>query len=426
MTPTERLRWFRREDLIWLLLFAGLAAVSTYKTREEIVVLACLALLQVIEPKLPALATDRGMVTSILIKLVLCYLLIGWTDGISSTYYLILLLPVVSAATNLDLAGTAGFTFLACAAYASFLLYLDWDRQELTPQALGEIGLRLLFLVVVAFLTHQLAEANRVEARKYQEAAHQLEAAKRNLQIAEAAVRRSERLAALGQLTAGLAHELRNPLGTMRASAELLTRNVADEKEIVRELAGFIAAEVDRTNSLITRFLEFARPLKLRLQAVELSSVIDRAISDLQRESPYRAIPIHRNYSPDIPKLDLDGELVERVVYNLLLNAIQASPPGGAVTVKTRSTDGGVEMAVVDRGTGIAAEHLENIFNPFFTTKSQGVGLGLAIVSKIVDDHGGTIRVESEPGQGSVFRVFFRTDALTGSAEPAARAQVSS
>jgi two-component system sensor histidine kinase HydH len=399
-------QWIRAQDLVWLLLFAALAAVSAYRTREEIAVLSCLALFQVVEPKIPLFDSDRGTVLAILIKLALCYLLIGWTDGISSTYYLILLLPVVSAATTLNISGTICFTLLACVAYLSFLGYLDWTRQELTPEAVSEIGLRVLFLVVVAFLTHQLAEANRVEARKYQAAAIQLEAANRSLQAAEAAVRRSERLAALGQLTAGLAHELRNPLGTMRASAEMLTKNIAGENEIARELAGFIATEVDRTNSLITRFLEFARPLKLRLQKTDLAPIVDRAIAELGHHNPPYKVTVYRNYSPDIPALDIDAELMERVVYNLLLNAVQATPAGGAVTVKTRDAGGSAELAVIDRGSGIAKEQMENIFNPFFTTKSDGVGLGLAIVSKIVDEHGGSISVESEPGHGSAFRVF--------------------
>jgi signal transduction histidine kinase len=399
-------QWIRAQDLVWLLLFSALAAVSAYRTRQELVILSCLALLQVIEPKIAFFTTDRGTIVAVLTKLALCFLLIGWTDGISSTYYLILLLPVVSAATTLDVGGTICFTLLACAAYLSFLRYVDWTRQELTPEAFSEIGLRVLFLVVVAFLTHQLAQANRVEARKYQAAAVQLEAANRSLQAAEAAMRRSERLAALGQLTAGLAHELRNPLGTMRASAEMLGKNVAGENEIARELAGFIATEVDRTNSLITRFLEFARPMKLRLQKAELSQIIDRAIAEFSRHNPPFEVTVHKNYSPDIPALDLDAELMERVFYNLLLNAAQATAAGGAITIKTRDAGKTAQISVIDRGSGIAREHLESIFNPFFTTKAAGVGLGLAIVSKILDEHGGTISVESEPGHGSVFRVF--------------------
>ena len=117
---------------------------------------------------------------------------------------------------------------------------------------------------------------------------------------------------------------------------------------------------------------------------------------------------MHRNYAPEIPPVSIDGELMERVFYNLLLNAAQATPPDGGVTAKTRLLDNVVVISILDRGSGIPAEHLENIFNPFFTTKPDGVGLGLAIVSKIIDEHGGSIRVESEPGKGSIFRCFFR------------------
>jgi signal transduction histidine kinase len=397
----------RAQDFVWLLLFSALAFVSTDPSPQEIAVLFALGAFQVIEPRVGWLTgTDRGAITSTLVKLGLCYLLIGWTGGISSTYYVALLLPVVSAATTLNIAGTGLITALAVGAYLSFLLMLDWTRYELTRDAMGELGLRVMFLPVVAFLTQQLAESNRVEARKYQAAAEQLEDANRHLQEAEAAVRRTERLAALGQLTAGLAHELRNPLGTMRASAELLVKSTPEDNEIARELSGFILTEVDRTNSLITRFLEFARPLRLRLDKTDVAQLLDDAIRLVERHNPPYLVTVHRNYAPEVPPIEVDKELMERVLYNLLLNAAQASPPNAAVTAKTRLLDNLVEISILDRGAGISKENVENIFNPFFTTKPEGVGLGLAIVSKIVDEHGGTIRVESEPGQGSAFRVF--------------------
>lgn len=398
-------RWIRPQDLVWLLLFSALALVSNNPSRQEIAILVCLALLQIVEPRVPHFATDRGAVSAILLKLALCWSLIGWTGGISSTHYVILILPVLSAATTLNLAGTFAIAVLACLAYLSFLLYVDWTRYEFTAEAFSEVGIRVILLPVVAFLTHQLAEENRVEARRSQAVAAQLEAANQDLQAAQAAIRRSERLAALGQLTAGLAHELRNPLGTVRASAEMLGKSIPAENEIGRELAGFIASEVDRTNSLITRFLEFARPIHLRLQETDLAQVIDIAIEELGRHNPPLPISVHRNYSPDIPKVRVDAELLQRVFYNLLVNAAQATPAGGTVTAKTRATGDAVEVSIIDRGKGIARDNLESIFNPFFTTRADGVGLGLAIVSKIVDEHEGRIEVESQPGAGSIFRV---------------------
>jgi two-component system, NtrC family, sensor histidine kinase HydH len=374
-----------------------------------------LGILQLIEPRIEFFGTKQGSVISLLIKLVLCYVLIGWTDGIASGYYWILLVPVISAGTSLGLLGTAIATAVSCGLYLSFLLFLPegyYVPTEETPQLI----LRLTILPVVAFLTHQLAEASRVETRRYKAAAERLAEANVQLQEAEAAMRRSERLVALGQMSAGLAHELRNPLGTMKTSAEMLVRNVEASNDVAREMAGFIASEVDRTNSLITRFLDFARPLALRLSKTDLTEVIDRAVKEVENHRPPFDVAIYKNYSPDVRPFLLDGELMERVIYNLLSNAAEASPPHGTVTVKTRELNGTVEVAVIDCGSGIDPAQRENIFNPFFTTKSTGVGLGLAIVSKIVDEHGGKISVESEPSNGSVFRVYLpRREEANGS-----------
>jgi len=400
----------RLQDLVLLVLFGALAVLGPSREPGTILVISALGILQIVEPKVSFLLSARGSILSNLLKLALGYILIWETEGVNSSYYWSLLIPVVSAATTLGAAGTALFTVLACATYLSFLLSIDWTRYMIPPDQISELSLRLVFLAVVGYLTQRLAEANRAEARKAQAAAEQLAEANRSLQEAEAAVRRSERLAALGQLSAGLAHELRNPLGTIKASSEMLVKNIPKDNALAAELAGFISTEVDRTNSLVTRFLEFARPLELRLNQAELSELIDRAIAQLERNTPPYDLTVYRNYSPDVRPFPFDAELLERVIYNLLINAAQATPPGGAVTVKTRPVDGSVEISVIDRGAGIAPQDLESIFNPFFTTKKEGLGLGLAIVSKIVDLHGGKMAVESEPGKGSVFRVYLPTE----------------
>lgn len=393
----------RPQDVAWLILFAALGLASPTTSDAEIELLSAIALFQIVEPRIPWFRAGRGAIAAIVVKLLLAYLLIGVSGGVESSYYLILMVPVVAAATTLGAWGTFIVSIVASGSYLSFLAYIDYSRYVIPPDQLRELGLRVLLFGVLALLMHQLAAATREQSRQYLETARELADANRSLAAAEAAVRRSERLAALGQLTAGLAHELRNPLGTIRASAEVLLKQLGGAQGVPAELAGYIKEEVDRMNSLVTRFLDFARPLSPQLSPASINDLLDRSISELDRRFPEAFI---RNYSPDIPALPLDAQLIERVFTNLLCNAAEASPPGAPVTVKTRPLSGGVEVAVIDRGAGIEQAHMENIFNPFFTTKPGGVGLGLAIAAKIVDQHHGKITVESEPGQGSVFRVW--------------------
>jgi signal transduction histidine kinase len=400
------LRWIRRirpQDLVWLLLFSALVATTKRGDAFEVVPLVLLGIAQILEPKIPALATTRSRIFWIVVKLLLGWVLIGFTDGVNSPYWLVLLLPVVTAATTFGIGGTLAFIVLSIASYVTFLGFVD-----LPSQITVDVASRIIFIAVVGNLANVLAEELRIQSRKHQLTAQQLADANKQIQQAEEAVRRSDRLAALGQLSAGLAHELRNPLGTIRASSEMLARNLSAENEVTREMAGFIASEVDRCNSLVTRFLQFARPLVLKPAPADLGQTIDRAVEMVEREVP--GIAIYKNYEPEILPFPFDAELMERVFYNLLLNAAQATAPGGAVTVKTRAAGGAVEIAVIDRGVGIGPEQIGNIFNPFFTTKPDGVGLGLAIVAKIVDEHGGKITVDSEPGKGSVFRVRLPTE----------------
>lgn len=397
-------RLIRAEDIVWILLFAVLAATSEFVDSYAMVPLAALGIVQVLEPKIPALGSTRGRIAWIVLKLVLGYLVIGYTGSIESHFWPVLLLPVVTAAATFGFVGTLVFsTIVTSGTYLSFLLYINWKQMTVEGQDISELVARVVFLAMAGTLTNMLAEDLRVQSQKHRRAAEQLAEANVHIQQAEEAVRRSDRLAALGQLSAGLAHELRNPLGTIKASAEMLSAQVSAENDVAREMAGFISTEVDRTNSLVTRFLQFARPLQVRLEQADLTQVLDRAITEAQREAPQ--IAIYKNYAPEIPPFPLDAELMERVFYNLVLNAAQATAPGGAVTVKTRAAGGKAEIAVIDRGVGIDPKARDSIFNPFFTTKPTGVGLGLAIVAKIVDEHGGKIAVESEPGKGSIFCV---------------------
>lgn len=386
----------RIQDILLAVMFAALIILAHDAWQRFF--LSILAVMQLLEGRIPFLTTLWGRVASVAVQLITAYLLIGITGGVESVYYLMLLLPLVSTASYLDVIGTMISSVAAILAYLSFLLYLDFQQVYLTPEDQHVLALRCLLMAIIAVLVNTLAAAIRTQSAKYKSTAEQLTRANQSLRKAEAAVRRSERLAALGQLSAGLAHELRNPLGSIKGSADLLTHSVSKNNPMAKELAGIISDEVDRTNSLVTRFLDFARPLEPRRQTADIASIIDKAVT-------HARVEVNRDYAPSLPPLAIDPALMEQVFINLLTNASQASPPGAPITIRTRAVNDQAEVSVIDRGCGIPRDKMETIFNPFVTTKQNGVGLGLAIVAKIVDTHGGKMAVESEPGKGSTFSV---------------------
>jgi len=357
-----------------------------------------LAILQFVEGRFAVLNTLRGRVTLITLQMVILYLLIGYDGGIGSSYFVLLLLPIVSAGGSLGVVGSLVTPIAAVIVYLSFLLFLNFEVVEVPPEQVHILVIRCAALIITAVGVYTLSVVIRRQSAEYKSTAEELAAANQNLLAAEAAVRRSERLAALGQLSAGLAHELRNPLGSIKGSADLLARSASRNDPIAKELGEIISAEVDRTNSLVTRFLNFARPLEPRCEITDVTAVIDRAAARAK-------VDIERAYSPSLPQLSIDPELMEQVFLNLIQNAAQATENGAPITVSTRETAGRAEISVIDQGCGIPADKIDTIFNPFVTTKQDGVGLGLAIVSKIVDGHGGKMAVESKPGEGSTFRV---------------------
>src|ERR1044071_1349355 len=301
-TESRALRWMRLftlQDLVWALLFGTMIALSPTRDASEVSMLVMLALVQIAEPKVPFARTTGGKVSWIILKLMVAYLLIGYTGAINSSYYMLLLLPVASAATWPGAWGTLFFSLLAVGSYLSFLLYVDWNTYELYPEDVFQLIVRAIFIAMAGNVANVLAEEVRVRSGQYRKVAEQLAEANQSLREAEDAVRRSDRLAALGQLSAGLAHELRNPLGTIRGSAEMLNRSLDSENEVAREVAGFISTEVDRANSLITRFLQFARPLEIRPERADLAQMLDRAIGMVEREAP--GIAIYKNYASEIP-----------------------------------------------------------------------------------------------------------------------------
>ncbi|HEX7128042.1 MAG TPA: ATP-binding protein [Thermodesulfobacteriota bacterium] len=218
----------------------------------------------------------------------------------------------------------------------------------------------------------------------------------------EEEVRRVDRLAAVGKLAAGMAHEIRNPLASMSGSVQLLREELVTASREHRRLMDIILRETDRLNELITDFLLFARPGTPRREPVDLAAVIEEtaALVGTGRE---RAVELDVRLERPLPMVGDPREL-RQVFWNLVVNAEQAMPRGGRIEVAGRLVAGGsIEVTVKDGGSGIAARDLERIFDPFFTTKPNGTGLGLAIVHRIVQSHGGTIAVASRPDAGTTF-----------------------
>ena len=394
------------QDIAWLLFVVALFVTMPEPNYDLYILFPLLGAFQIIEPRLRIFSSRRGQIVSVSLKLVISYLLLGFTHPQFSPYYPVFLIPIVSAAQIFELTGVIVVTLIACGAYSSFLLPVFVDWTTFPPGYLGTFSARLAFFAIVAFLVYEQAKAKRDEMERTREAAARLVESNRNLRRAEASLRRSERLAALGQLTAGLAHELRNPLGTIKASAEMLTKNSTRARpEIMSEMAGYIVSETDRVNGLISSFLDFARPLQIH----PMNANLQTAIEDVVRQQAELAasgdvtVSVHLHSEPI--EFDFDPDLLKVALSNLLQNAIQASKPGQTVEVRAENRTEDVLVFVSDHGSGIQPEHLENIFNPFFTTKPDGIGLGLALVSKVVDEHLGRVRVFSEVGKGTTFEL---------------------
>lgn len=399
-------RWIRPTDFAWVL-FVFILLVSSETNYDATILLILIGAFQIIEPRLQPFSTRRGQIASLTVKLLLGYLLLGWTHTIFSTFYPIFLLPVISAATTLEIGAVLLVAIIACLAYFSFLLpiYIDWSRFELPPDHLSVMATRAAFFVIVAVLVFEQAKAKRNQMERTEQAARQLAESNSSLRKAEVSLRRSERLAALGQLTAGLAHELRNPLGTIHASAEMLTKQATrDRPEVMAEMADYIRTEADRMNALVGHFLDFARPLRIHPASADFRSVVDSVFREQEPLARTREVVLQAA-GEDSMSFVFDADLMRLAISNLVQNAIQASTAGQHVTVSYQRNDDFVRINVSDEGTGIDPQHLENIFNPFFTTKPQGVGLGLAIVAKIVDEHGGRIRAASTQGAGTQFEI---------------------
>ena len=222
----------------------------------------------------------------------------------------------------------------------------------------------------------------------------------------EQQVRRSDRLAAIGELAAGMAHEIRNPLASLSGSITMLKEELQFEG-MGRELMEIVTGEISRLDALITDFLGFASPREPLVCRTDLGTLARETVTLLRQshQAPWRVEVIEKVDLPAVAEVDPD--LVRQVFWNLSRNAIEAMPAGGLLEIVVSSAVDTVTVAFVDCGGGIPATAMPRIFTPFFSTKERGTGLGLAIVFKIVEAHRGRVDVESAPGSGTTVQVVF-------------------
>jgi hypothetical protein len=240
--------------------------------------------------------------------------------------------------------------------------------------------------------------------KKIQTKVEELDRANRELRQNRDRLIRSEKLAAVGEMSATVAHGLRNPLVSIGGFARRLQKKESEDGPNKKYLQ-IIVEEIDRLEGILSELLDFVRPQKLHLQNVSIHVLLDSSLQAFSRELQRRGITVVKELLPEAPLLELDGDQIKRVLQNLCKNAVDAMQEGGTLTIRTGVEDGMLKLSIADTGVGIADDDVEKVFHPFFTSKSS-TGLGLAVCNQIISIHGGNIKLRRQIPHGVVFDIY--------------------
>jgi signal transduction histidine kinase len=340
-------------------------------------------------------AVVAGILVVSLLHHVLSLSLLHWHNAFQHFYYF----PIVLAGLSFGWRGGLAAAALASLTNLPFNLHVWSTLPNFAIDQMSEIP---LFCAAGAF-TGMLAERERRQRADLERTTQRLTEVYKELQDNFERMKRAERLFALGQLSAGLAHEVRNPLGSIAGAAGILQRNLRLEPREAECLA-IISKECQRLNRLVEHFLAFARPRAPSYQPVEVRNLFDSVLELAAHGIGGRPITFRKEIRLAQP-IVCDPELIKQVLLNLVINSIQAMPDGGEVLLSAKPRDGRVLIQVRDEGCGIDTLDRDKIFDPFFTTKDSGTGLGLSVAHKIVEQHGGILTAEGNPTQGMTFSV---------------------
>lgn len=324
-------------------------------------------------------------------------------DIFQRLYYL----PIILAALRYGLGGGLLCSVLVSFAYAPHILF-QWGGQVTMEM---EKYLEILLYNTVGGLTGLLAMREMQRAQELQKSAESLEESylklqeqsERMMQIEEQ-LRQAERLSTLGEMAAVLAHEIRNPLGSIRGTSEILKDDYPPGSR-KHEFLEIQLKETERLNRVVEDFLKMARPQPADMAPCSVQEELETIVTLVAGEAKKRKVNLKLQQTEAPVILKADGEKLRQAFLNITLNALQATPPGGVVSISASVDETTCRIQFTDSGPGIDAASLTKIFEPFFTTKPDGTGLGLATTKKIIDNHGGQLLVDTEPGQGTTMTV---------------------
>lgn len=319
-----------------------------------------------------------------------------WHDVFPQIYFL----PIIFAALA---DGWRGGSVIALISSVALFMHIPASPPAQADSMMSR-SIEAFTFCCVGILTGVLADRERRQKKQYQELAAQLGAVYEKLQANFEGMKRAERLSAIGQLSAGLAHEIRNPLASIAGAAAILQRGQTLDQKQSRCL-DIITGECQRLDGLLTNFLNFARPRPPRFQTVKLEPLLENVLALASHAVRSKSIQLRRESPLELPSLDCDPEQLEQVLLNLMINAIEASPEGGAVTLSAGVQDNKIGVRVIDQGGGVAPGDIDRLFDPFFTTKENGTGLGLSVAHQIIRQLGGALSAQRNVDRGMTFSV---------------------
>lgn len=319
--------------------------------------------------------------------------------GLHAVYRYFYFLPIVYAALRFGYWGGLLSAMVASLLFAPHIIFKWGNFQEDSTNDL----LVVVVFFCVAIITGVTVDRLRAAREAHRVTAQELAASLRKVEEQGEELRRAERLSALGSLAGGLAHQIRNPVGIIRASAQLLE---SDGKSETRETAAVIEEESDRIEHLIQDLLRYADGARPQVEPVSPYTLIGHVASRVQPMAEAQRIDLQSQCPDHLPRVLVDPRLMEQVLLNLAVNALQAVEADGTVTLRAEHSSTGrhvVNLFVADDGPGIATDALPHIYDPFYSTKDNGTGLGLSVVHRIIEDHGARIYVTSAPEIGTTF-----------------------